>query len=140
MDSALVAGIAGTVHTVGFIAWVAGLFLMAYLLGQLKKAGTDDARLLVAKITKRGAMVADIGITLSLLAGLHMLFAYKLYTTAWMMLKLLLVVIVVIMHVYLRRETKKATKGELVAPGPMLPIVVLLVIAVVTLAKLKPFV
>ncbi len=132
--------LAKAIHLVGVLCWIAGMFFCARILAFLSNrpaglAGDKDLTVLL----KRTAMVADIGFTIALLAGLHSAFAYGYIKQPWLAGKLLLVVVTMFLHVFLRREVRRAHDGRVPAAFPMLPVLALLVVAIVVLAVLRPF-
>lgn len=130
--------IAFAVHVIGFTLWLAGLFAAARLLSAREAAGTDDTRSTLATLARRQGILADIGSTLALLAGLHLVFKLKLLSQPWMLAKLGLVVCVLILHTFVRIKTRHAARGERGFPSYVVPVLLVLAAGVIGLAAIKP--
>lgn len=108
-------------HFAGFGLWLAGLLGMGFLL----QAG---ARHRLAPI------LADLGATLTIVAGIWNAIQRNLFVQPWLHIKLTVVVVLVVVHVFLRRGLKQPDRK---GTALLLP-VILLAVAILYVAVLKP--
>ena len=99
-------------HLFGVIMWVSGLFALTYFLDAAKAETDAGAKKRLTAYTRKMARIPDIGATLALVFGAHLLFRFKFYTVPYMHAKLLLVVFLIGMHGFLRVKTKRAAEGQ----------------------------
>lgn len=107
-----------TLHVIGALMWIGSLFaLMAFLSAY---AAEPDAapRQRLLKHLREAAIVPDVGATLAIVFGAHWLFKFNLYSAHYMHPKLALVVLVLALHVYLKRKVSAAKKGEAFTAPP----------------------
>jgi uncharacterized membrane protein len=106
-------------HVFGAMLWIGGLFaVMAFLDATITEPDVA-ARGRLVKHLRLAAIVPDVGATLAMLFGLHWLFRFKLYEAHYMHPKLALVVLVLGLHVYLRRKVGACKRGEAVTAPPV---------------------
>ena len=130
-----------TAHMVGFILWVAGVIGVLALLDAHARIGAS-ARDAMVGVERRTAMIMEIGSLLAIGAGLYLAFKSPRFPThafadgGWLHVKLTLVVLALIgAHVFARIRLRKFRNGEIKAlPGWLLPVVILAVIGIVSLA------
>src|SRR5688500_9487709 len=108
------------IHFTGFALWLAGLLGMTFLL----QASTRH---------RTAGILADVGATLTIVAGLYNAIQRSLFVQPWLHIKLTIVALLVVVHVLLRRRSKSDKQGT----APLLP-VLLLAIAILYVAVLKP--
>lgn len=129
-------------HILGFVTWLSGLFFVARTLSfrqQRLAAGDTAVAEALGAWARKTARVADIGATLAILAGLHLLFAAKQYMFLHVNLKVALAVVVIGIHGYLRVQAKKAAQGQATSLFPVLPVLAVVVATMVFLVRLGPF-
>jgi putative membrane protein len=125
-------------HVVGVIFWVGGLLTLTVLLSAMKAETDAAARKRLAAFTRKAAVAPDIAATVAIIFGLHWLFAYKIYKFHYMHAKLLLVVILLGLHGFLRVQTKRAAEsGESKLPAFARPLLVLLALGIVVVVITK---
>jgi uncharacterized membrane protein len=108
-----------SLHVLGALMWIGGLFaFMAFLEATINEPD-KAARERLMKYTRQAAIVPDVGLTIALVFGAHMLFKYKLYQVHFMHGKLALVAILIGLTVHLRMKFKKLKAGETVSPPPL---------------------
>jgi protoporphyrinogen IX oxidase len=126
-----------TLHVVGFAAWIAGLVLIGRLLAVAAKEPDATARTRLATLARKNGILADVGALLSIVSGLVMLFPLGLLRAPWMHIKLTLVVVVILLHGWLRVRARRASVGGPVSSTPAVPILALVLIAIIALAVLR---
>jgi putative membrane protein len=125
-------------HVVGVIFWVGGLFALTLLLAAARNEPDAGARTRLAAFTRKVAMLPDIAATFAIVFGLHWLFAYKRYQFHYMHVKLMLVVLLLGLHGFLRVKTKRAAQGgEIALPAFVRPALVLLALLIVVVVITK---
>ncbi len=131
-----------TVHVVGFTLWMGGLLSVAILLVIHGRESDVQVSVRLGEVTRRLAMLPDIGATFAMAGGLYLLFKESLFSQAWMLIKLMLVAVILILHGWIRVKTKHASQGPSQGgagfPAPILAILALVFVAVVALAAFKP--
>ncbi len=106
-------------HVLGAMMWIGGLFaVMAFLDATLAEPDPAARARLVVHL-RQAAMVPDIALAIALVFGAHWLMRFKLYETHFMQAKLALVVLVIGLHVVLRRKVGAIKRGEATTPPPL---------------------
>ena len=108
------------VHFAGFVLWFAGLFGMAFVL----QAGGKH---------RLAAILADLGATLTIIAGIYTAVQRHAFVQPWLHIKLAAVALLIFMHVLLRRKMKSGKTGTAL----LLPLL-LVALAIVYVAVMKP--
>ncbi len=126
-------------HVVGALIWVGGLFALMAFLEAVAAEPDQAARGRLVKFMRQAAIVPDIGATITILFGLHRLFQFKLYEAHYMHAKLTVVVLLILLHGYLKMKAKRARKGEAFTPAPlaMKPILVVMTTAIIVFVITK---
>jgi uncharacterized membrane protein len=111
------------VHFVGFTTWIAGLVAMGLLLR--------------AKAAARpGAVLADLGATLTLISGFYRATSGGFFSQPWMHIKLVLVVALLGVHTAMRMRVK-AKDGH--AAGVMVAVAGTIALLIIYVIELRPF-
>jgi uncharacterized membrane protein len=108
------------VHFAGFVLWFAGLFGMAFAL----QAGGKH---------RLAGILADIGATLTIIAGIYQAVQRHAFTQPWLHIKLAAVAILILIHVLLRRRMKSGKAGTAL----LLPLLIVS-LGIVYVAVMKP--
>lgn len=131
-------------HIFSFMIWIGSIFS---LLDILKVHGENSQKggTLLGKLEKESAIAMDIGGTLAIVFGLLLLFLPAGGTAimkgaGFFHAKLLLVLVVLFVHVLIRRKIRKYRQGD-VEPMPAwpFPLMVVTVLAIITLIMVRPF-
>jgi putative membrane protein len=132
--------LAVTLHVVGVLVWIAGLFATSRFLRA--RVGLTDEGLVkrLGLLARTEARFADGGFALAFAAGLALLIPEASFYMhqPWMHLKLTLVVLLVGTHALVRISAKKAAGGGEPSTAPLTGILLLLAAAVVAAVLLRP--
>lgn len=110
-----------SLHVIGAMMWVGSLFALMGFLEAYAAEPEAAPRQRLLKYLRQAAIVPDVGATIAILFGSHWLFKFKLYQAHYMHPKLALVVLVIGLHVYLKRKAGRAKLGEpITAPATAL--------------------
>lgn len=131
------------IHVFGMVLWTGGLLACLRLLaahGAAGKAAPEGLSL----TERRTAVLMDIGATVAILTGLHLLFASPtkpLTQGGWMHAKLTLVVLgVLVPHIVTRIKVRKFRNGDVSPlPGFLMPTLIAVVLGVIVLVQVRPF-
>ena len=107
-----------SLHVLGALMWIGGLFATAAFIDATVGEPDVAAKGRLLKATRAAAIVPDAGGTVAIVFGLHWLFKFKLYEAHYMHPKLALVVLVLGIHVYLRRKVGQLKRGEAIGAPP----------------------
>jgi protoporphyrinogen IX oxidase len=130
-------GIAYTLHVYGIVLWVAGLVAVTMLLDAAHGETDPAAKKRLGTFARKVARLPDLGATLALIFGLHILFSLKMYRLHYMHAKLLFVAILIGLHGFVRVKTKQAAEGKDVAVPWFRPVMGLVVLAIVFFVMTK---
>ncbi|MGE0551636.1 MAG: hypothetical protein AB7O24_31920 [Kofleriaceae bacterium] len=119
-------------HVFGTMIWIGGLFAVMGFLDAAAAETDSGARTRLTKFVRQAAIVPDVGATVALIFGAHWLFRFKLYEMPYMHVKLTLVVLVIVLHVILRKKVGqlKRTGTVKAAPTALKPLLSLIVIGI----------
>jgi protoporphyrinogen IX oxidase len=127
-------------HNLGVIGWVGGLFMVGWVLA-MRDTETDPAfKTKMGVMARRLAMVADVGATLVIAAGIFILVKRRaeLMHQGYMHIKFALLVVLLGFHGLIRVKAKKASQGEGTFPRLILQALVVLVGAILYIVIFKP--
>jgi putative membrane protein len=130
------------VHIFGFLLWTGGLISTLNLL--IAQQSVDgDARAVLSKITRKTALIMDIGALLALIGGFYLAFgasgdsAFK--QGGWLHAKSTLVVGLIAIQVFTRIKVRKFRNGNIKPiPGFVIPLTPVLIAVIVILGTVKP--
>ena len=108
------------IHFAGFALWLIGLFGMAFVL----QAGGKH---------RLAGILADLGATLTIIAGIYTAVQRHAFAQPWLHIKLAAVALLILMHVLLRRKMKSGKTGTAL----LLPLLIV-ALAIIYLAVMKP--
>lgn len=131
---------AKVLHSLGVIGWVGGLFMVGWVLA-MRDAETDAAfKLKMGVMARRLALVADVGATLVIAAGVYILVKRRaeLMHQGYMHIKFALLAVLLAFHGLIRVKAKKASQGEGTFPRLILQGLVILVGAILYIVIFKP--
>ncbi|HET6611579.1 MAG TPA: hypothetical protein VFG83_06310 [Kofleriaceae bacterium] len=134
MDAAVLSWVLAA-HILGFVLWIGGLCGLTLLLS------STPGQVALARGGKRIAMVADLGATLAIAAGVVMIAGIKPspMTQGWMHIKLAVVVGLIAVHGFARVKLKRAQSAEGATVSPLWPAAVIAVAAaIIILATVRP--
>ncbi|MGE3545878.1 MAG: hypothetical protein AB7L28_18235 [Kofleriaceae bacterium] len=119
-------------HVFGTMMWIGGLFAVMGFLDAAAAETDSGARTRLTKFVRQAAIVPDIGATIAIVFGAHWLFRFKLYQAPYMHIKLTLVVLVIVLHVILRKKVGQLKRTGTVnaAPTVLKPVLSLIVIGI----------
>lgn len=110
-------------HFVGFTTWLAGLVSMGLLLR--------------AKVPARqGAILADLGATVTLISGLYRAAAGGFFSQPWLHLKIVLVMALLGVHAAMRMRVKRKDPGS---AGTMAAVAGVLALVIIYVIEFRPF-
>lgn len=135
MDAAVLSWVLAA-HILGFVLWIGGLCGLTLLLS------STPGQVALARGGKRIAMVADLGATLAIAAGVVMIAGIKPspMTQGWMHIKLALVVVGMLgIHGFARVKLKRAQSAEGATVSPLWSAALIAVAAaIIVLATVRP--
>jgi putative membrane protein len=141
MSSAIIQWILA-IHLFGIVLWTGGMLACLRLLSAHGAAGKAAPEGLILT-ERRTAVLMDIGATIALLTGLHLLFGptKPLTQGGWMHAKLTLVVLGMFgLHGFVRAKVSKFRKGDVrPLPGFVMPVFLIVVLGVIVLVRVRPF-
>src|SRR5438067_661310 len=140
MDSAR--ALALTIHVVGFVFWIAGLFAIAVALVERDAQPDDGTKTRFGAFARKLGLTADLGATVAIAGGIWLILiapSYYLHQP-WMHIKLTIVVVGLLgLHGFLRARAKRAAQAQAGAfPKAVMALTALVTIAIIALAVLKP--
>ncbi len=130
-----------TLHVIGFVFWIAGLWAAIWLLRTHTQVDASSRPQLVAAERKVGISM-DAGATLAIVMGLVIAFAGPINafkTGGWLHVKLTLIVVGILsVHGLLRVKMRKVRQGDLSPlPGWVLPLFLVATLGVIVLGSQK---
>ena len=108
------------VHFAGFALWLVGLFGMAFVL----QAGAKH---------RLAGILADLGATLTIIAGIYTAVQRHAFSQPWLHIKLTAVAVLIVIHILLRKKMKSGKTGTAL----LLPLLIV-ALAVIYVAVMKP--
>ncbi len=127
-------------HNLGVIGWVGGLFMVGWVLA-MRDAERDPAfKTKMGVMARRLALVADVGATLVIAAGVYILVKRRaeLMHQGYMHIKFALLAVLLGFHGLIRVKAKKASQGEGTFPRLILQALVILLGAILYIVIFKP--
>lgn len=130
-----------TLHVIGFVFWIAGLWAAIWLLRVHTQVEASSRPQVVAAERKVGISM-DAGATLAIAMGLVIAFAGPINafkTGGWLHIKLTLVVVGILsVHGFVRVKMRKLRQGDLSpVPGWVLPLFLVATLGVIVLGAQK---
>ncbi len=125
-------------HLFGVILWIGGLLMLTFFLTAVQAETDAAAKKRLAAFARKLGRVPDVGFTIALVFGLHILVKFKLYTVHYMHAKLLFVAFLIGMHGFLRVKSKRALEsGDVKLPAFVRPLLLLFVLAILVFVMTK---
>ena len=121
-----------TLHLTGIVFWVGSLMARVLLLARLASPGSADARPVVAGLSRRLHLIAEVpAFILLLIAGLALLHATRTSLTApWLLVKLALVAVLLALDILVSVQIRRGAAGRRIAASQ--PVLYGLAVAAVT--------
>ena len=132
-------------HLIFVIFWMAGLFMLPryYIYHQEADAGSAEAERWIERETKLRRIILTPSLILVWVFGLSLAFANNWWSSGWLHVKLLLVILLSGYHGWLVSYGRKLARGERTLSGKHLRLLNevpgLAVALIVVLAVVKPF-
>lgn len=101
-------------HIFGIVLWIGGLLMTAVLLSQHVQQTSPEARAALTRLEKKSMRaLADPGALIAILAGIGLIASNPSYYlhAIWLHIKLSLVVLLIVVHVFVGIEMKSVQKG-----------------------------
>jgi uncharacterized membrane protein len=125
-------------HILGALLWFGGLFAAGSLL-RFRDGETDaGVKQRLGVRSRKAGVLADVGATLSIGAGVYQAVTRGLFVQPWLHIKLTLVVVVLVVHTLIRIKARRASEGEGKFGTGLLGIATIAVMGILYLVVFQP--